>query len=65
MPPGRRHVFTSLASSHLHGDAKDAERRTCRFPDVVEPYGLIEVSQTVSYHFLFSRQMEIDTVWPE
>jgi len=35
MPPRRRHVFTSLASLHLHGDAKDAERRTCRFPDVV------------------------------
>ena len=36
MPPGRRHVFMSLASLHLHGDAKDAKRRTCRFPDVKE-----------------------------
>jgi len=33
MPPGRRHVFTSLASLHLHRDANDAERCSCRFPD--------------------------------
>jgi len=33
MPPGRRHVFASFTSLNLHGDPKDVERRTGRFPD--------------------------------
>jgi len=34
MLPGRCHVFASFTSLNLHGDAKDVERRTGRFPDV-------------------------------
>jgi len=51
MPPGRCHVFASFTSLNLHGDAKDVERRTGRFPDVYIQRGRSEVNYRYERNF--------------